>query len=264
MDIQSLLSGLSSLALKDVKYFDTIGSTNEFALNWAKSGEADNCLVVSEEQTAGKGRMGRKWVTAANASLAFSYILYPNEDESKNIRLFSPLGSLAVAEVLRQDFGISNVNLKWPNDILIDQQKVSGVLVESAWYGEKAQAVVIGIGINIQSSSIPPTDQLLYPATCVEDHSDKTIDRIDFMNRILKSMFAWRARINSEEFLTAWDEFLAFRGQWVHVQQTNQWSIDGELIGIDKFGNLKIRTDKGSDLCVAYGDVSLRPIQKPE
>jgi BirA family transcriptional regulator, biotin operon repressor / biotin---[acetyl-CoA-carboxylase] ligase len=262
MDQNNLQTSLAALPLSEIKYFDTIGSTNEYALNWAKSGAADGCLVVANTQTAGRGRLGRKWITSPDSSLAFSLIIHPQPEEARVLPLFSPLGSLAVAETLVQQYAMDKIRVKWPNDVLIDQKKTAGILVESSWLGSKAQVVVIGIGINVAPESIPPADQLLFPATCVENSYGKPIDRIELLSRILKSMLAWRAKITTNEFLTAWDNYLAFRGEMVHVQQTEQWSVAGELLGIDKYGNLRIRTGQGGVLSVAFGDVHLRPIQK--
>ena len=264
MDYESIKTALAPLPIADIKYFDTIGSTNEIALNWAKSGAVDGCLVVANAQTSGRGRMGRKWITVPDSSLAFSLVILPRPEETRLLSLFSPLGRLAVAETLKNDGTIGKVTIKWPNDVLIDQQKTSGILVESSWLGSKAQVVVIGIGINVTPASIPPADQLLFPATCVENHSGKPIDRVQLLSRILKSIIEWRTKITTQEFLTAWDNHLAFRGEWVHVQQTEHWSVTGELLGIDKYGNLRICTAQGGVLSVVFGDVHLRPIQKPQ
>jgi len=263
MDQNILQTALASLPLGEIKYFDSIGSTNEYALNWAKSGAADGCLVVANTQTAGRGRLGRKWITAPDASLAFSLIIHPHLDESRILPLFSPLGSLAVAESLHMHYGIDKISVKWPNDVLINQLKVSGILVESSWLGNKAQVVVIGIGVNVAPQSVPPPDQVLFPATCVENNYNKTVDRAQLLGHIIKSILDWRTKITTNAFLSAWDNYLAFRGEMVHVQQTEQWSVSGELLGIDKYGNLRIRTSQGGVLSVAFGDVHLRPIQKP-
>jgi len=262
---QSILEeNLSSLPLGEIKYFDTIGSTNEFALNWAKSGAVDNCLVVANTQTAGRGRLGRKWITEPDSSLAFSLIFQPQPAENRLLPLFSPLGSLAVAETLSGHYAIEHVKVKWPNDVLIDQQKVSGILVESSWLGSKAQVVVVGIGVNVGKGSVPPPEQVLFPATCIETHSVGPVDRVELIGKILKSLLEWRKKITTNEFLSAWDNYLAFRGELVHIQQTDNWSVTGELLGIDKYGNLRIRTGQGGILAVAFGDVHLRPIKKPQ
>ena len=263
MNQDELRLKLSHLPLAEIKYFDSITSTNEEALNWAKAGAADGSLVVANTQSSGRGRMGRKWVTNPDAALAFSLILHPRPEESRNIPLFSPLGSLAVAETLSKQYGIKKVNIKWPNDVLINQQKTAGILVETTWMGNSAQGVVVGIGVNVTPAAIPPANELLFPATCVETENGSSVDRLELLEKVLVSLLNWRNKITQNEFLQAWDQFLAFRGEYVHVQQTEHWSVTGELIGIDKYGNLRIRTDQGGEFSVAFGDVQLRPAEKP-
>jgi BirA family transcriptional regulator, biotin operon repressor / biotin---[acetyl-CoA-carboxylase] ligase len=263
MNRDMIVSNLSNLPLADIKYYESIGSTNEAATNWAKEGAANNSLVVANEQTAGRGRTGRKWITIPDSSLSFSLIFHPLPDESRSIPLFSPLGSLAVAETLVNQYGIKNVSVKWPNDVLINNHKVCGILVETSWMGDKAQVIVVGVGINVGVESTPPPDQVLFPATSIEKEAGVKIDRLELLNQVLKSILAWRTKVTQNEFLEAWDHYLAFRGEWVHVQQSQHWSVTGELIGIDKYGNLRIRTQQGGELSVAFGDVHLRPAPKP-
>ena len=122
--LQSILTGLP---LGGLRYFDSIGSTNDEALAWARAGAPDYSLVVADTQTAGRGRLQRRWVTNPGAALAFSLVLWPAPQERQCLPRFSPLGAVAVRQALAVVFGLP-AEIKWPNDVLLGRCKVAGVL----------------------------------------------------------------------------------------------------------------------------------------
>ena len=157
-----LRQALAHLSLGGLRYFEKIGSTNDEALAWASQGAPDWTLLVADEQTAGRGRSGRKWFTPPEAALAFSLILRPSADEQRFPARVTGLGALAVVDALVK-LEI-DAEVKWPNDILIEGRKAAGILVESIWAGDSLEALIVGIGINVLATSVPPADQLLFPA----------------------------------------------------------------------------------------------------
>src|SRR5512138_2140316 len=100
MDVHTLTSLLAGLPVPQTRYFDTIGSTNDEAIAWIQAGAQDGCLVVADQQTRGRGRMNRRWITRPAAALAFSVILQPTPEEVGRIGFFSPLGALAICQAL--------------------------------------------------------------------------------------------------------------------------------------------------------------------
>ncbi|MEO7839349.1 MAG: biotin--[acetyl-CoA-carboxylase] ligase, partial [Anaerolineales bacterium] len=152
---------LSNLPLGDVKYFDSIGSTNDEALAWAAIDARDLSLVIADEQTAGRGRLDRKWSTPSGTALAFSLIVRPTVDEKPHLSRTVGWAALAVTDSLRTRQ--LTPQIKWPNDVLLLERKVCGILVESVWSGEEIDCVVIGTGINVLKGSVPPTDILQFP-----------------------------------------------------------------------------------------------------
>lgn len=261
MNISSLREQLNSLPIPEVRYFDTIGSTNDEALAWALTGAADGCLVVADQQTQGRGRMGRQWITHPGAALAFSLILDPKPQEVQNIGFFSPLGALAISQALEELLGLQPA-IKWPNDVLLNRKKTAGILVEAGWQGDTLQGVVIGIGINITSEAVPTADQVLFPATSVEQAAGKAVDRWELLRAILKGMFSWRKRLQSEAFFRAWQDRLAFKGEWVRIEQAtgspHTTALHGQVTGLDSSGSLLLRTETGEVVAVSVGDVHLR------
>lgn len=260
MDVQSLTSRLAGLPVPQIRLFDSIGSTNDEALDWAIAGGADGCLVVADQQTLGRGRLGRHWVTNPGSALAFSLILHPTPREQENFGGFSPLGALAISQALEAIPGLAP-QIKWPNDVLLQRRKAAGILVEVAWLGDKIQGVVIGIGLNITREAVPPDKDLLFPAISVEQVAGRAVDRLDLLHAILRSLFAWRAKLGTEEFLRAWEQRLAFRDEPVRIEGAGTCPITGTVIGIDQAGNLLLRAENNTIINVAVGDVHLRGIE---
>src|ERR1044071_5566375 len=161
MNQDELKKALSKLPLSDVKYFDSIGSTNNEALAWATNDAKDLALVIADEQTAGRGRLDRKWFTPRGTALAFSLILRPTAEEKPYLTRMVGLAALAVADALRTRGLVAQI--KWPNDVLLNGHKVTGILVESVWSGEEVDCLVIGIGINVLQSAVPSAELLQFP-----------------------------------------------------------------------------------------------------
>ena len=129
MDEKQLRKSLADLPLGGIRFFKQTGSTNDVALAWATEGAADLSLVVADEQTSGRGRLGRRWLTPPGTALALSLILHPKPTEYNYFSLFSGLGSLALTQILSER-GLP-AQVKWPNDVLIADRKTAGILVEA-------------------------------------------------------------------------------------------------------------------------------------
>src|SRR5689334_723784 len=181
---------LSKLPLGEVKYFDSIGSTNNEALAWATSGAPDLSIVIADEQTAGRGRLDRKWFTPKGAGLAFSLILHPSVQEKPYLTRTVGLAALAVVDALQARGLIAQV--KWPNDVLLNGRKVAGILVESVWSGEEVDCLVIGIGINVLKGAVPSPDLVLFPATSLEEALGPEVAREQILRDILAGLIALR------------------------------------------------------------------------
>jgi BirA family biotin operon repressor/biotin-[acetyl-CoA-carboxylase] ligase len=260
MDVNSLASLLAGLSVTQIRYFDSIGSTNDEALAWVSDGAQDGCLVVANQQTQGRGRLNRRWITNPGAALAFSLILQPTPEEVERMGFFSPLGALAISQSLEGLFGLSP-QIKWPNDVLLQERKIAGILVEAAWMGDHLQGMVIGIGVNVKPEAVPPAAELLFPAACVEDSTGHPVDRMALLREILRSLFEWRSKMGGEDFQQAWEQRLAFRGQMVRVDGTDNKPSIGRILGIDSSGSLLLRSPADETITVTVGDVHLRPME---
>ncbi len=252
---------LKGTRVRNILYYPRISSTNDEALSRLKSGgvDLDWTLVIANEQTAGRGRMERKWITQPESSLAFTLIIQPELINNNEIYLFSPLGALAVCQALENEYGLKP-SIKWPNDVLLDGRKTCGILAETCWLGDVLQGVVIGIGINVTSDSIPPQNALMFPATCIDDALGKPVDRLQLLQGVIQAMAEWQPEIGSNKFINSWESRLALKGEWVRIEMPGKEAIKGIVSGITSLGDLRLKQENGKEIFISVGDVRLRPI----
>ncbi len=250
---------LAGLPLGAWRFLDTIGSTNDVALAWAQSGAPDMALVIADHQSAGRGRFQRRWVTHPGSALAFSLVLRPTPLELQYLSHFAALGAIAIWQALAEDWGLA-AQIKWPNDILLDRQKAAGILIENTWLGDQLQGLVMGIGLNISPQSVPPPDQLMYPATCLESALGHAVDRWSVLRSILLNLARWRLRLGSPEFFKTWEDCLAFKDEWVRVSGAGGPDRVGRVAGLSPSGSLRLVDSQGKEFLVDAGDVSLRTV----
>lgn len=267
MNERELKKSLSDLPLKDIRYFDRTGSTNDAALAWAAEDAPDLALVCADEQTSGRGRSGRRWFTPPGAALAFSLILGVRPGEEGLLSRFTALGALAVCEAL--DGRRLPAEIKWPNDVLVSRRKVCGVLAEAVWMGERVDRVVVGVGINVTAEAVPPAESLNFPATCIEceappgeaGEAPEAVDRLALLHEVLAALLHWRERIAGEDFLHAWEDRLAFHGEAVEIWGMKDETLTGRIEGLDGDGGLRLRSSDGQAFTVQFGEVHLRPLE---
>jgi BirA family biotin operon repressor/biotin-[acetyl-CoA-carboxylase] ligase len=270
MDMEKLTTALSGLALGPLRFFEQVDSTNSEAARWADSGAPDLALVVADEQTAGRGRQGRKWFTPAEAALAFSLVLRQapgaaaSEDQTFDSALLmrlTALGALAVCQVLQEKYALP-AEIKWPNDVLVKRRKLAGILAEVYWQGDQLQAVILGIGINIAPDSVPIEAQLSYPATCIQTELGRPVERLEVLKAVLENVLKWRTRLHEPDFLSAWDQHLAFKGEWVTIFENDSAgtiSRQGCVLGLDEQGQLRLIDRAGEEFRLLTGELRLRP-----
>jgi BirA family biotin operon repressor/biotin-[acetyl-CoA-carboxylase] ligase len=282
MNAISLQRSLSGLHLGPLRYFDTIGSTNVEAAHWARQGAPDLSLVVADEQTSGRGRHGRRWHTPPGAALAFSLVLRPEklpglnlhpdnwEHSQAHLTHLAALGALAVCDGLeayaRKHEGHIHPKIKWPNDVLVEGRKLSGVLVESHWEGERLTALILGIGINVAPVSIPPNDQLSFPASCVEEILGKAVSRRELLHWVLSALLNRRDQLPNEAFMLDWERRMAYVGRRVRILQAvpghDAILVEGRILGLSKSGGLCLQVASGETLTIHSGEVRLRPVDR--
>lgn len=255
------MSDLSQDSLKqslkrEFRFFPSVDSTNDIAQAWLREGAKTGSVVLADEQVKGRGRRGRFWHTPAGVALAISYILKPSAEYATRS---SMVGALAVYELCAK-LGIQNIGIKWPNDVQIAGKKVSGILPEAVWDGDKLLGVVLGMGINVR---VDFAEEIAPIAINLESALGKSLNRSDLISQVLAHADFWAARINSDELYFAWKSRLSTLGQHVVVEGIDS-RIVGQAVDVDSNGSLLIKTVDAKILPVMAGDVSLRPQDKGE
>lgn len=258
MNQDEIRKSLADLPLGGWRFYEQIGSTNDAALAWAAQDAPDLSLVCADEQTKGRGRGTRPWLTPPAVALAFSLILRPRPDEVPALQLFSGLGALAVCEAVGK-LGLKP-EIKWPNDVLSNGRKFCGILVEAVWQDQQVESVVLGIGMNIAPGSVPQQEELNFPATCLETETGHPLDRISLLHGVLQTLLAWRAKLSSDIFIQIWEQQLAFLGQLVEIRAEAGEGRFGRIEGLEKDGSLRLLSPEESRFTVQYGEIHLRPV----
>lgn len=241
---QSLLE--STLAPRAVRYTPTTGSTNDDALAWLADGTPTGAVVVTDEQTQGRGRLGRTWFAPPGSALLCSVVVRPSANTLPRLTMVGALAVLTMAE----SYGIEGVGIKWPNDVLISGRKLSGVLPEAAWQGDQLLGAVVGMGVNLNIPFI--VTPLAEVAISISDALGAPVDRLDALQRLLSAFDAWSARLAQAALFRAWKARLVTVGQRVSIG-----AIEGIAEDVQPDGALLVRTDDGAlERCYA-GDVGL-------
>ncbi|NPA26889.1 MAG: biotin--[acetyl-CoA-carboxylase] ligase [Chloroflexi bacterium] len=224
------------------RWYARVPSTQDAAWAWVAQGAVEGVLVAAREQTAGRGRAGRRWFAAADASLALSVVARPFQDETPWLSRYTAWAALAMAEALAA-WGL-DVQLKWPNDLWLCGHKVGGVLVEVRWSAARVEAAVLGVGVNLRPEAVPPRDWLDVPAGSLAELAGVSISAPQLAAAFWRAWARWRVHLPTRAWVRAWEARLAFRGRRVRVtSQGRTWL--GVLQGLSPQGALVVRTAQG-------------------
>ncbi|MBH3431272.1 bifunctional biotin--[acetyl-CoA-carboxylase] ligase/biotin operon repressor BirA [Pseudomonas alkylphenolica] len=234
--------------------FDSIDSTNAQALRAINEGQAAPFLVLAERQTAGRGRRGRQWVSPFAENLYYSLVLRI-EGGMRQLEGLSLVVGLAVMRAL-QSFGVADVGLKWPNDVLVNNQKIAGILLELVGDPADVCHVVLGIGINVNMQASSDIDQQW---TSVRREAGVAIDRNELVARLNQSLqrdLERHRQVGFAGFQQEWEQSHLWQGRPVSlIAGINR--VDGVVLGIDGQGALRLEVD-GVEKSFSGGELSLR------
>jgi BirA family biotin operon repressor/biotin-[acetyl-CoA-carboxylase] ligase len=149
--------------------------------------------------------------------------------------------------------------IKWPNDVLVNRKKLCGILAEAVWSGSELRGLVLGIGVNVAPESVPPPEEVMFPATCIQWELGRPVERLGLLREVLAHLLVWREQIGQPKFLKAWRDHLAFRNEMVEVHPPGKAAVHGRLVGVGKDGSLQLDLPGGEEMSFAAGDVHLRP-----
>lgn len=233
--------------------FDTLGSTNTEAIDQAKRGAEEGLCVLSREQTDGRGRRDRGWVSEKDAGLYFSIVLRPHVT-ARYLPLLTLMTAVAVSEALEK-LGLET-DIKWPNDLLVKDKKISGILAEMT-ETPTGRAVIVGIGINLKDSAFPP--EIADTATSLEGQLNRPTPSEDVLQTVTRSFSDYYdvfSRADGSEIIRQnWAKRSSYSEDKPVRVVTGSKVFDGTTRGIDENGALRVQTADGSMEVVHAGDV---------
>ncbi len=274
LDIEKIRKHLAKNAGRvDIDIVDTIESTNtELSRRSALANLPSGTCLVTELQTAGRGRRGRQWQSGLATSLTFS-LLWRFEKGAAQLGGLSLVVGLALVRALRT-IGITQAAVKWPNDILIDHKKLGGILIETQGDMLGPTAAVIGIGVNV---ALPDAmkQSIDQPATDFSEHTNQVIGRNQLLAQLLGELVPALGKFNTLGFAVYRDEWLAchaYQNCPVHVIQGGGDSFDAIVTGVAMDGSLIVKktvkkmADKpgqsgldDAEIALASAEISVRP-----
>lgn len=235
--------------------FESLPSTNTEAARQAALGAPEGLCVVAREQTAGRGRQERRWVSPKDAGLYLSVLLRPTF-EARLWPLITLAAALAVYQALSEACGLET-DIKWPNDLLASGRKLCGILAETT-EGARGRAVVLGVGVNLRRGSFP--EEISDTATSVEEQTGRAPDTERLLETLTRSLASFYETLHETDganlILRAWESRSSFaHNRRVRVRLATE-SFEGVTRGLDPSGALRVETDTGETRTVRAGDVT--------
>jgi BirA family transcriptional regulator, biotin operon repressor / biotin---[acetyl-CoA-carboxylase] ligase len=256
LSAEAIIAALTTRRLgRPTLYFPIIGSTNDVANAEAAAGAGDGLLVIADEQTAGRGRLDRRWWAPPGSSLLMSVLLRPALPPSQAGQLTMCLG-LGAVEGIEAVTGLRPA-LKWPNDLLLDGRKLGGMLTELRLDGEHLAYAVLGIGINVNLDFVDgPASGLVDTAISLSMSLGRDVDRVALLVAILARCEAWYERVLAGQSPhSAWAARLDTVGHRVAVT-TTAGSLVGMAVGVTPEGTLLVRDGDDAEHVIWSGDVT--------
>ena len=241
-----------------IRFFPSVGSTNDLLKNEARAGAAEGLVFVTDEQLAGRGRRGRSWTAPAGTSLLVSVLLRPTWLLPQDAFLLTMLAAVAAAEAL-ETTGL-HIDLKWPNDLQIEGRKLGGILVETEITTHGLAWAVIGCGININWNPVV-VPELAHTATSLSARLGQHVARRPLLHALLTTLdtgYAELRRGAKSALVNTWRGRLNTLGQQVRAE-TPQGVLHGFAEDVTSDGGLVICDRTGRRHIVTAGDVTVRP-----
>jgi BirA family transcriptional regulator, biotin operon repressor / biotin---[acetyl-CoA-carboxylase] ligase len=245
---------------QEIKHLDETDSTNRVAADLAREGARHGLAVVAEAQTAGRGRLGRSFFSPAYSNLYTSIILRPDLDTASAPTLLLAAG-VAVAETVAEVLGeTSDLEIKWPNDVLLGGLKTSGILMELGAEENRVSYAILGIGVNLNVEREQFPDEFRNRATSLLSHSGNPVDRVEFTRKLfrkLENVLEHHAQGGLTQLRPRFDRFFHMLDRKITVAQVGGEEIDGVAVGIAANGALQIERPTKERIEVLAGDVTI-------
>jgi BirA family biotin operon repressor/biotin-[acetyl-CoA-carboxylase] ligase len=263
LSVEVILPRVQGGIWNDLRMYDSVESTNDLAMSLAsKDGVSSGTVLVADRQTRGKGRLNRKWESPAGRNVYLSMVLRP-ELAPRDATILTVLAAVAGARAVRR-VGNIPVTIKWPNDLVLSDRKLGGILSEMRTDPDRITVAVIGVGINVNMESADFPEELRGTATSVLMAAGRSIPRNEIIIQLLREMELWYGILitrGKEPLLDAWRKESSTLGRMVRVAIGSQ-TVSGIARDIDENGMLVLETRAGKKMNISSGDISLlRPLR---
>lgn len=253
LDLPALESALDTKYVgRHLVYMTSTTSTMDVARAEAEAGAPEGTVVFAEEQTAGRGRFGRRWVSPAGKNLYLTLILRPTTQRLRRLSMVTPL---AIALAIEEATGLSP-SMKWPNDILLSGRKVSGILIETEFSGAEPRYALIGPGVNV-NYDIDSDSEIAAIATSVKQELGRETPREPILAAFLNHIENLYEQDDADAVRAAWKSRLETLGRQVHLNFHGEIH-EGLAEDVDAEGNLILLRADGTRQTFEAGEVSLR------
>jgi len=258
---EEILAGLETRWLaRGIRYFESTDSTNRVAFDLARGGAEHGTVVIADAQSAGRGRLGRSFYSPPNLNLYTSAVLRPSLSASEAATVILA-AAIAVAETVAESIGGPDaVEIKWPNDVLLDGRKTSGILMELSAEATRVGFLILGIGVNLNVDRDSFPEEFRSLATSLSSYLGRPLDRILFARRLfvtLEDVLDVHARQGWDALRPRFQEFFRMMGRRIRVSDLAAGETAGVCEGIDPDGALRLRRANGERLRVLAGDVTI-------
>jgi BirA family biotin operon repressor/biotin-[acetyl-CoA-carboxylase] ligase len=257
LSAERIRAGLGTLWMgQTVVYLPETSSTNDEARRLAEAGTPEGTVVVTDYQTAGRGRLSRSWAAPKGCCLLLSLVFRP-EVAPHQLQRLTMICGLALATAIEEKTGLA-VGLKWPNDVVFGEAKVAGILTEIGLSGRRIDYVIVGMGLNVNLDPGQLPADLAMPATSLSQVLGRPVSRVPLLQAFLRQVEArYLALQAGQSPHDEWAQRLVTVGQMVKVSSSGQ-EYSGVAEGVNADGALLVRLPDGRLQTVLAGDVSLR------
>jgi BirA family biotin operon repressor/biotin-[acetyl-CoA-carboxylase] ligase len=258
---EEILAGLETRWMaREICYFETTDSTNRVGFDLAREGAAHGTVVIAEGQTAGRGRLGRSFYSPPYRNLYTSVVLRPSLSASDAATVILA-AAIAVAETVATSLASPGaVEIKWPNDVLLDGLKTSGILMELSAEATRVGFLILGIGVNLNLDRESFPEEFRSLATSLFSHSGRPVDRVHFTRRLfvtLEEVLDVHAERGWDALRPRFQEFFRMLGRRIRVSDLAGGETTGVCRGIDPDGALRLEREDGEPTRVLAGDVTI-------
>ncbi|HLG28254.1 MAG TPA: biotin--[acetyl-CoA-carboxylase] ligase [Paenisporosarcina sp.] len=243
---------------RNIHYLQTCPTTQPIAHQLAQAGEPDGSIVICEEQTAGKGRLARAWTSTQGKGIWMSVIIRPEIPPTKAPQL-TLVAAVAVTRAI-EDIAQVRAEIKWPNDLLINGKKCTGILTELQADIDRVHAIILGIGVNVNQQPSDFPEEIQSIATSIQMVIGKPVDRAELVARILHHLEIYTdlyVQHGFEPLKILWESYSCTLGKRIKAIMIHQ-QIEGVALGITNEGILQVKTDDGEIHGIYSADIEMQ------